>query len=158
MPSLSYRNFHQGKSRIDSLIQRAKSVDNLQIQSDLACYICVRISGLIETTVQEFYIDYAESKSAPTVAKYVSHKLRRFQNPDMNNLKELAKEFSEEWSTELGSIDQEIQDAVTSIVKTRHSIAHGADQRITLGKVEAYYRQVIKVLLVIQQQCNITED
>jgi len=158
MPSSSLRNFHQNKSRIDSLIKRAKSVDDLQIQSDLARYICVRISGLIETTARDFYAEYAESKASPNVAKYVGHKLEQFRNPEMNKLSRLATEFSEKWGKELEEIEEEAREAVTSIVKTRHGIAHGSDSSITLGTVEAYYRQVLKVLLVIQRQCNITDD
>ncbi|WP_143473178.1 HEPN domain-containing protein [Limnothrix sp. PR1529] len=157
MASSSLRNFYQNKSRIDSSIKRAKSVEDMQIQSDLARYICIRIAGLIETTVRDFYTEYAESKSTQNVAKYVGHKLEKFQNPDMNKLKMLATEFSESWGQELEELEEIDRLAVTSIVKTRHSIAHGGDTSISLAIVEAYYKRVLKVLLVIQNQCDITE-
>lgn len=143
------QSFHQRKTKIDSLINKAKSINDLEINNDFARYIAIRISGLIETTVRECYDQYTSKKASPDVYRYVTRKLKKFQNPRVNDVIELARDFNENWAEELEGIDIEIRDAVNSIVTTRHSVAYCGEQSITLAKVEQYYRQVLKFLELI---------
>lgn len=157
MSQVSLR-FHQRKTKIESLLRQAKSVESDELQNELARYICIRISGLIETTVRDCYVEYVKSRCAPDVAQYVGQQLKRFQNPDMDKLIDLARGFNEKWSSELENIDSEIKEAVISVVATRNSVAHGGDQGIRLITVGGYYHQVIRLLLIIQNQCKISEN
>ena len=40
----------------------------------------------------------------------------------------------------------------------RNHAAHGEDQSITLSKVENYYKPLLKLLNVIQKQCEVDKD
>ncbi|TVQ57623.1 MAG: hypothetical protein EA366_08210 [Spirulina sp. DLM2.Bin59] len=152
---MSLQSFHRRKTKIDSLIDKAKTIDDIEINNDFARYITVRISGLIEVTVRECYDQYTSGKAAPDVHRYVRRKLKRFQNPRVKDVIELARDFNEGWAVELEGIDLEVRDAVDSIVTIRHSVAHGGEQGVTLAKVEQYYQQVLKFLELIQRQCEI---
>lgn len=149
------QSFHQGKTKIDSLINKAKKIDDLEIKNDFSRYITVRISGFIEITVRECYDQYTSKKASPDVHRYVTRKLKRFQNPRVKDIIELARDFNEGWAAELESVDMEMSDAVDSIVTIRHSVAHGGNRGISLANVEQYYKQVLKFLELIQKQCKI---
>jgi phosphodiesterase/alkaline phosphatase D-like protein len=128
----------------------------LELQNDLARYIAIRISGLIETTVRDCYDEYTQEKASPDIHRYVSRKLKRFQNPKIDDVIKLAGDFQENWAKELEEVDMEISEAVGSIVSTRNNAAHGGDQNITLTKVEQHYRNVLKFLNQVQRQCSVT--
>lgn len=110
----------------------------------------------MEQTVKNCYTEYASSSRAhPNVSRYVSRKIEKFQNPDIKKVIELARDFSEDWAAEIESLDDEIKDAVVSIVSVRHSTAHGGVQRTSLVKAKDYYRRVLRFLKFIQRQCEI---
>ncbi|MEM8639476.1 MAG: HEPN domain-containing protein [Cyanobacteria bacterium P01_G01_bin.54] len=155
MNSNALKQFNRRKKKLDNLIKEVESLDKENLKNELSRYICIRISGLIEQTVRGFYEEYAASKSSPNVSRYVSRKMKSFQNPDIKKVIDLARDFSEDWEAEISDLDDEIKDAVTSIVTVRHSVAHGGEQGMTLSKAKDYYRRVLKFLDVIQQQCGI---
>jgi hypothetical protein len=154
-PKISLQKFHQRKVKLDALIERAKRIDDWELKNDLARYIAIRISGLIETTVRDCYDEYTQEKASPDIHRYVSRKLKRFQNPKVDDVISLARDFKENWADELEKVDLEIRDAVGSIVTIRNNTAHGGDQSITLAKVEQHYKNVLKFLNEIQSQCEI---
>jgi hypothetical protein len=152
---MSLQIFHQRKSKIDSLISKCKTIEDLELSNNFARYIAIRISGLIETTARDCYGQYTREKASPEVHRYVTAKLKRFQNPKVKDIINLAGDFKEDWAKELEGIDEEISVAVASIVAIRNTVSHGGDQGITLGKVQKYYKQVLKFLELIQQQCDL---
>lgn len=156
MSGNSLRQFDRRKKKLDTLIKETESLDESNfLKSELSRYICIRVSGLIEQTVRDFYEEYTESKSSPNVSRYVSRKMKSFQNPNIQKVIDLAQDFSEDWAAEIDALDVEIKDAVKSIVDTRNSVAHGGEQGMTLNKAKDYYRRVLKLLDVIQNQCEI---
>ena len=47
------------------------------------------------------------------------------------------------------------KEAVDAIVSTRNSVAHGEEKSMSLSKVESYYKPILKLLRVIEKQCEI---
>jgi len=148
------QKFEKRKRTLEKLFQEVKFLDEGWLKSELARYLCIRISGLIEQTVTDFYEEYAEAKGHPYLSHYISRKLH-LQNPKMEKLMNLAEDFSEEWKNELDQLDDQIKDAVDNIVTIRNSAAHGGVQSISLSRVENHYKDVLKLLRVIQMQCEI---
>jgi len=156
------------KRRLDDLFQKAedlfirsrelkdKDITDSELQSHLAKYLCVLVSGYIETSLRAIYSEYAADKANPAVANYVSSRLRSFRNPNTERILQLARAFDSQWATELEErIEQdELADAINSIVTTRNSIAHGENVGITYIRIREYYSKAVELVDLIQNQCQ----
>ena len=126
-----------------------------RIQSHWARYLCVLVSGFLETSIHAIYSQYAKAKAAPNVANYVQRRLRRFQNPKMGAILELTGAFSSHWESALKNwAEGDLKDAVDSIVANRNNIAHGRDVGITYTRIKDYYERAVKVIEFMDNQCN----
>ncbi len=139
---------------IISTVQSSEEIDD-EIKSCLAKYLCVVVSGFLETSIQDIYTDYAQNKSHVNVTNFVSRKLAQFRSPKMGNLLTLTACFSGPWQKDLEQYcKDEIEGAVNSLVESRHKIGHGKDVTITFSRVKAYYASALKLLKHIEEQCS----
>jgi hypothetical protein len=130
------------------------SID-LQMQSHLAKYLCVLVSAFLEKSVRAILHDYAKARSAPAVWKYVEDQLQSFYNPKTNRVLELVGRFSPTWKTALeATIEEEVRDALDTIVENKNRIAHGRDSQITFVGIQSYYARAQKVLDLMEQHCR----
>lgn len=90
-----------------------------------------------------------------STANYVEIQLNNFQNPNMDKIIQLTKSFNPLWAENLERDTQgELKDAIVSIVAVRHSIAHGGSGGITYGRIKDYYKCAVKVVELIEKQCD----
>ncbi len=149
------RNVVSYQQRLDSLFEKVKDISDIELQSHWARYLCVLVSGYLETSVRVIYSEYSEKRANENVAKYVSSRLERFQSPKMGNILELTRAFNQQWAKELETATEgELKESVDSIVTDRHNIAHGRDIRITYARISKYYQNAIKVVELIEEQCS----
>ncbi len=150
------------KQRLDNLFERldklfSKDSDfsgEIELQSHWARYLCILVSGFLETSVQAIYSQYAREKATPYVANYVTRKLKRFTNPKMEDILTLSGMFSKEWRDHLeNATEGELKAAVDSIVANRNQIAHGVDVGISFVTIRGYYQSAVKVVDVIEKTC-----
>jgi hypothetical protein len=140
-------------SIIDAIIHEERT-DN-EVKSCLAKYLCVVVSGFLETSIRDIYSDYAENKSHENVTSFVTISLKSFQSPKMGNILLLTEAFSGDWKLELEKKSiGEIKDSIDSLVDNRHHIAHGRDVGITYDSIKKYYKNTVKLLKLIEDQCN----
>lgn len=144
------------QQRLDHLFTQIKSFSgDIELQSHWARYLCVLVSGFLETSVRAIYSNYARTKAAPYVANYVEAQLKDFQNPKMEKILQLTREFSPEWEDALRSAtDGEPKDAVDSIVANRHRIAHGEWVGITYDAMRRYYQNAVLVVKKVEDLCG----
>lgn len=143
--------------KLDTLFnKKAQEVSgDLEVQSHWARYLCVLVCGFLETAVRTTYGEYASNKAHRNVSKYVTTKLDLFRSPSMGNIIELTELFSKEWADDLGqATDGQLKDAVNSLVAVRHQIAHGKDAGISYVRVREYYQSAVKVVKLLEKQCN----
>jgi hypothetical protein len=140
------------KQRLDYLFDKVSVFsDQIEIQSHWARYLCVLISGFIETGVCAIYSRYTQEKAAPCVANYVCSKLNRFRNPNMEDICQLTGLFNARWREKLErATAAEQKDAVDSIVANRNQIAHGANVGISYASVKQYYDRVVEVVELVE--------
>lgn len=138
------RDAVRAEQRLDALFAKINDLpDDPEIQSHWARYLCVLVSGYIETAVKAIFRHYAESKCDAKVLNFTEKSLGRFQNPHTERILELARNFSPDWENELSNlISDEIKQAINSIVANRHQIAHGSDVGLTYTRVKDYYNNV----------------
>lgn len=144
------------KQRLDNLFKKitAFSTDT-DLQSHWARYLCILVSGFLETSVRIIYREYAKKKATPQVANFVEGKLEDFQNPKMEKILQLTGLFSKEWANELRlETEGELKDAVDSIANNRNQIAHGGSVGISYSQIKSYYDRAIEVIELIENQCS----
>ena len=143
--------------KLDSLFDKAKALlDDLELQSHWARYLCVLTCGFLENAVRTVYRDYARRNGHPYLHSYVGKTLdRSCQNLKMGRIIELTRQFSKEWADVLEqNTDGQIKAHVDSIVAHRHLIAHGRDTSISFVQLREYYRSTIKLVDLLEEQCG----
>lgn len=142
--------------KLDTLFNKTQEVsEDFEVQSHWARYLCVLVCGFLEIAVRTTYGEYASNKAHRNVSNYVTRKLDLFRSPSMGNIIELTGLFSKEWADDLEqATDGQLKDAVNSIVAVRHQIAHGKDASISYVRVREYYQSAVKVVKLLEKQCN----
>ncbi|MBI4319344.1 MAG: hypothetical protein HY675_12710 [Chloroflexi bacterium] len=144
------------EQRLNSLFKRVGELDaDPELQAHWARYLCILVSGYLETAVREVYGGYAERTSSLRVARFVLQRLDGVQNANMERILQTAGAFDEQWRDQLKDITEgDLKDAVDSIVNNRNQIAHGRDTGISYSVVHDYYQRVTKVVRLLQEQCG----
>ena len=144
------------KQRLDNLFdQIALLTDNFELRSHWARYLCVLLAGFIETSVQSIYIQYSKDKAAPNVTNYVTSRLKRFTNPNMEDILQLAGHFDNKWRESISNeADSELKDAVDSVMAQRNLIAHGINTGISYPRVKEYYKSIVELVELIESTCG----
>ena len=145
------------QQQLDDLFEKISLFSNdLELQSHWAKYLCVLVSGYLEISVSAIYWEYAKNMSAPNVANFIDTHLKNFQNPNMEKILNLTRQFSQDWADSLqGNIQGEIKDSIDSIVANRHNIVHGRSVGITYARIKCYYKNAIRLICLIAKQCNV---
>ena len=134
-------------AEVEQVFERASSQTELQVQSDYAKYLVVRVSGMVEQVIIEVVSAHVAPRSSPTVAARVSWSLRTFQNPSIDRVLQLVASFNRLWRDELElTLTIEERDALSSINTQRNRIAHGEDSTVSLVQVRQYHDEIKKLL------------
>jgi HEPN superfamily RiboL-PSP-like protein len=142
------------RQRIESTFDRAAAVNDLQTQADLAKYLCVLTSGLLEQAARHLYGEHTSRSASPRVVRYVERRLEFFQNPKAPKLVALASDFDAAWGDELETfLVDERRDHVDSVVANKNQIAHGENVGITYMRAKDYFDSVVEVVEFIERQC-----
>ncbi len=143
------------KQRLDYLFDQIKSFsDNTELQAQWARYLCILIAGFTETSVQAILNKYVRNKAAPSVANYVYSRLKRFTNPNMEDILILLGSFDNKWRVDIETFAEgKLKGAVDSIMAQRNLIAHGIDSGISYTRVKEYYQSIIKLIEHIENTC-----
>lgn len=147
---------HRFEQRITGLFEKASALSgDLELQAHFARYLCVLVSGYLETAIAKIYSDYAKRKGHPNLATYVNRQMARFQNPNMTKVIGLARDFNPAWAEDLKASTQgEIKDSVDSVVANRHRIAHGESVGVSLVYARQYYTGAVRLVDLIAGQCE----
>ncbi|MEB3884543.1 HEPN domain-containing protein [Lyngbya sp. CCY1209] len=144
------------KQQLDDLFDKiSKLPEDAEMQSHWARYLCIQVSGFLEVSVRSIYSKYAQSQASPFVANYVEKQLSGFQNPKMEKILDIAKSFNPKWSERLSQVVQgEIKESIDSIVANRNNIAHGRNVGITYTRIKGYYQNAVKLIDLLEKQCE----
>ena len=143
---------------LDDLFDKVSSLNSdPEMQSHWAKYLCIRVSGFLEVAVSTIYKKYAKEKAHPFVVNYVERQLSSFQNPKMEKILNITRSFNPKWAEEIElklSKNTEIKDSIDSIVEVRNKIAHGENIGITYLKMKGYYKNALKLVNLLEEQCD----
>lgn len=132
---------------LDDLFVRARRQRDLEVQSDYAKFLVIRVSGLVEQVTAEIVLDYTQKRAQPPLVAHVEWRMNMFQNPTVDRILDLVASFQPSWR---GQLKDEItipeREAMGTINRQRNKIAHGEASAVSLGQVNQYYAE-IKTLL-----------
>ena len=119
----------------------------------LRCLLC---AGFLENIIFELYGDYVRRTSSKPVADYAISALAKVQNPNAQRFFETAHKFRADWGVDLNSYmnSDGRREAINSIMKNRHEIAHGRNSGITIVQIRNYLDKAIEVAEFIENQIN----
>ena len=131
-------------------------IDEDEMKSHLAKYICILCSGFLENVVKLLYTDYIKNlTTVENIISYAISNLSGINNPNSERLRNIAKSFNVVWERDLNAfmITEERNTTINFIMKERHSIAHGKDSDITLRRIRDYHLKSLEVAEFIENQC-----
>lgn len=150
------REVLRSRSRLDSLFEKVSDLsDDPELQAHWSRYLCVLVSGFLETSIREIFSEYTKTKASPKIVNYVEKQLEGFRNPNVESVLQLAGAFDPSWRSELeDTVGEEVLAAVNSIVTNRHGIAHGRTVGLSYSVMHEYYINSCKLVEFIDKQCR----
>jgi hypothetical protein len=137
------------KSMVDGAFGRVARVpiDEFELRSDYARYLCILVSGYLEKGTQELAMECCRRSSSGPVRNYAISRLDWSRNPAPDSLLELVGSFSLDWRDQLDQfLTTERRAAVGSIVSIRNTVSHGGWVAVTPGRAQDYYQRVQEVV------------
>lgn len=143
------------KQKLDSLFTKIESIDEMELKSHWARYLCVLTSGYIENSVRNIISDYSNNKASQPLANFVQKKIRMITNLKKNNIVDLLNSFDPDWGIKfLAQVSDKQIDAIDSVVANRHQIAHGKNVGITYVTMKNYYSDIKPSIKLIYDIIN----
>jgi RiboL-PSP-HEPN len=142
------REIHRLRSRLDATFARAPDpTSDPELQADFAKYLCVLVSGYLESALCALLLDFAQRRSSVEVAAFVERQLGPWTNPKAEKIIDLFGAFHQDWRENLTAflVDQR-KDSVNSLVALRHRIAHGESVGTSMSQIRSHYRVVNEVI------------
>jgi hypothetical protein len=143
------RRVHAARSRLDHTFDRVRAIpfENGELRSDCARYLCVLVSGFLETAVVDLVASYVADVAHPRAARLVERKLARTTNLNAERLAQLVGALDIDWEDDVRSYMGDVRKAaIDSVVALRHEIAHGQPTGVTLVAVTSYYHAIKEVV------------
>ena len=120
-------------------------------------YAVIRATGTIESGFKTIIADRVDRDSHQQLKNFVAIKIRKSStNPKLDRIENLLKEFDVQWRTRFRekvalSDKLELENALTKLVESRNSFAHGGGQVLAIEDTIRYFNHGCKVLLLLDQ-------
>ena len=131
---------------LDSIEKTITEIDGISgsdaiVDSYLAKFLVVYISGIYEEIIENIILDYAKKNAGQNeIVNYIRTSVdKSFRNPDFSNIIGLVKKFGNSyWEDELKKMTS-AQVALDSIIANKNGLAHGQGTTTTLSDVKGFY-------------------
>lgn len=143
------------RQRLDATFKRVNLAPaDAELQSDFSRYLCVLVSGYVETAVTELILEHSRNNSSPTIQMYVESRTQRLTNLNCERLEQLLGQFNPDWRAAISSIlVDEKKDALDSVVNLRNKIAHGGSVGVTYQRISEYYNHIKPIIDRVADLC-----
>ena len=84
---------HRLEGRIKKLLSHARQTTDDELQAELARYLCILVSSLIEERCKDRACTFAQGRSQPEVARFVRGQMKRFRSPSSGNIRDFFGGF-----------------------------------------------------------------
>ena len=145
------------RARLNATFIRIGSLStaDLEVRSDFARYLCILVSGFVETALSELAAEHCRKRSASTVSNYAQSQLARLQNVKSERLLQLMGAFDPKMRIEIEQfIDGPRKDALDSVVDLRNKIAHGESVGVTYVRIKDYYKRISEIIDFVEAKLS----
>lgn len=140
-------SLHEISSRLDKVFESFRGIEDDEIKSHYARYLCVLTSGYLEESVKIIIRAYVSQKTHPTISNYVDSSISNVTNLKTEKLSKFLNSFNSEWKDKFETtLTDEEKDSINSVVANRHQIAHGQNVSVSYVRVNDWYKNVKKVV------------
>ena len=140
-------SLHEISSRLDRVFESSKEINDDEIKSHYARYLCVLTSGYIEESVKIIIRIYAKTRGHSNISNYINTSTNTLTNLNSDKLGKVLNSFNSEWRDKFEAIlTDEEKDAIDSVVANRHQIAHGQNVGVSYVRVKEWYKNIKKVI------------
>jgi hypothetical protein len=133
--------------KLDRLFARVEPMPEDDIKAKLAEYLCIRISGLLESVIKQLVNEFLDGSVPQEANKYIVRKMQTVTNLTDDKLLKLLESFSTDWEVEFKKnvTAQEIS-SLNSIIHLRNGMAHGGSQSVSYRTVKAHYDNIKQLI------------
>jgi hypothetical protein len=151
----TYITLHEISSRLDRVFESSRYVEDEEIKAHLAKYLCVLTSGYLEQSVKIIIRSYVSKRTHPYIYNYFNLSTDSLTNLGTAKLANFLELFNTEWKRRFENlVSDEERDAINSVVANRHLIAHGRNSGVSYVNVNAWYKNVKRVVEKISTIVN----
>lgn len=141
------------KNRLDNLFKLVLNIEDEELQSHWARYLCVLVSGFVENSMKILINSYVNKMSHPTISNFVGSSIRGFANLNDEKIKQIIGSFNREWREELSdNLSEEYKEAIDAVVSNRNNIVHGKNVDITYHRLKPYYLKIWQLISIIHDK------
>ncbi len=152
---MSPLHLHEISSRLDRAFETTANVDDDEVKSHLARYLCVLTSGYLETAIKTILRDYVYNRSTPYIHSYVIFSTNNLTNLKSEKISDQLSHFCSEWKEKFDTtLTDEEKSSVNSVVANRNQIAHGQNSDVTYVRIKEWYKNIKHVILKVEQIVN----
>ena len=140
---MAYTSLHEITARLDRVFESSKGIDDDEVKSHYARYLCVLTSGYLEESIKIIIRTYVESRTQPTISNYIISSTNSITNLKTEKICGFLNTFNNEWKDKFEAVlTDEEKDAIDSVVANRHQIAHGHNVGVSYIRVKEWYKNV----------------
>lgn len=144
---------HRLQTRLDAAFARAQAANvDLESKADYAKYMCVLVSGFLESAIVALLLQFVQERSSPQVLSFAERELKHWTNPNVEKILTLFGAFDSDWRREIESfLSDERKDSLNSLVAIRHKIVHGDSVGTTLSQALRHHKHVVDLVKFLEE-------
>lgn len=150
---------HREKDKVLRVLALARDleIDHSELHGHWGRYACLLSAGYFEVALRLVIQKRLEQKAAPEIQRYVLHSLEAIQNPKAERFCKVVRSFDPKWGDQLDqyfSDNNDVKEAIDSLMANRHLIAHGKSCSISIGRVSEFFNSADKAIEFIDTMLN----
>jgi hypothetical protein len=131
---------HDITAKLDGVFKSSEKVDDDEIRSHFAKYLCVLTSGYIEESIRIIIKNYVHNNASTNVRNHFNSLTDNLTNLKIEKIDNYLSSFNPLWKNQFDDLlTDEEKDAINSIIANRHLIAHGRNVGISYVNVKNWF-------------------
>jgi len=145
------------QKEIDKHIVKLDAIEDEEIKAELAKYLCILLSSVIELAFKELILTFMENKTNPKIKKFVGNKIKPITNLTIPKLKAALRSFDEGWEKNFDNLltneddKEKIKADINTIIANRNQIAHGQSVPFTAKQLKECHPSVNKIVELLRK-------
>lgn len=138
---------------INAIINLARKADDIDVRNYLTRLSVIRLSGFIETSVENMINGYLEEHSSYRVLNFGRSQASRISNLNPAKLEALVGNFDGEWRVLLSGFlaEDERRQTLGNLIDARHKLAHGKSAAVNMLTLERYQELAKEVVNLLSE-------